>query len=258
MQRFWVLILAIVFSSSVRAAELFEQNLSVRALGMGNAYTAVVDDAYALFYNPARLYAVDGFNFRLMDPYIMVSDPTRIMKLIDAQSGSDLKDQLEPFFGEPASTGLGTRAAFTMPRFGGAIYGDSQIGINLNNPVLPDLNLRAVVDYGLAVGGSFPILPTVEVGAVIRRVIRQGGDLQIDSSTVAELDVNSITSEIQRKGAAFAMDLGAVISAPGPADAALTFVWKDVGNTTFKQTGGPGAPPSQEQEIHLLYRYQQL
>ncbi len=40
-------------------------NSSVRALGMGDAYTALADDESALFYNPAGLARVRGINWKI-------------------------------------------------------------------------------------------------------------------------------------------------------------------------------------------------
>lgn len=233
-----------------QSAELFESNLSVRALGMGNAYISVVDDAYALFYNPARLAFVEGFNIRVADPYILTSDPLELQSVVDSNSSSEsLAETLEPFFDSNASGGLGARVAFTMPRFGFSFYGDAQLGVNLNNPVLPDLNLRAVADYGGVIGFAVPIVPMLTAGMNIKKVFRQGGDLTIDSTSIAELDLDEITGEIERKGTAFGLDLGLTMSVPGPIDASLSFMWKNVGGLSFTHDAGPGPPPDEDAEM---------
>lgn len=245
-----ILTLSILAGRSASARELFESNLSVRALGMGNAYVSVVKDAYTLFYNPARLTHVEGFNFRLMDPYLLVSDPREVQAVIDSQtSGQELADILEPFFDTNANSALGARAAFTMPYFGFALYGDAGIGLDLANPVLPDLNIRGIVDYGGVIGLGIPILPVLSLGMTVKRITRQGGIIPISATTVAELNLDQILTEIERKGTAFGLDLGATFSIPGPLDAAVSFVWENVGGMSFKHTGGPGAPPSERDEM---------
>ena len=248
-----LLILLLFFlNQKVFSGELFESNLSVRALGMGNAYISVVDDAYSLFYNPARLAFVDGMNFRLMDLYATASDPTELTDLIDSQSSSDdLGAVLDPFFGKNVAGGLGGRAAFAMPRLGLALYGDTQVGIDLTNPVLPDLDLRAVVDYGGVVGVAIPVFPFVNLGIAIKKVFRQGGTLDIGAATVGELDLDAITEEINRKGSALGMDLGLTVSVPGPFDIAASFAWKNVGGLSFSHDSGPGKPPSEKDEMIL-------
>ena len=246
----FILFFGLFAATSVGAREQFESNLSVRALGMGNAYVSAVKDAYALFYNPARLAAVEGFNCRLMDPYLLVSEPTKIQTVSDAgSSGDSVSDLLDPFFDTNANVGLGMRAAFTMPRFGVSLYGDAQIGVNLNNPVLPDLALRAVTDYGVVAGIALPLIPMLDIGLSIRRVIRQGGDIPITATTIAELDVDQIMGEIERRGSAFGLDMGVTLTPPGPLDLAASFVWKNVGGLSFKKTGGPSKPPSEDDEM---------
>ena len=53
-----ILFLLILTANIAHSKELFEMNTSVRALGMGNAYTAIVHDSDCVFYNPAGLAIV--------------------------------------------------------------------------------------------------------------------------------------------------------------------------------------------------------
>jgi hypothetical protein len=55
------------FALNLHAKEFFEYGQSIRALGMGNAYTAVVNDGDALFYNPAALGRVKGINLTIIN-----------------------------------------------------------------------------------------------------------------------------------------------------------------------------------------------
>lgn len=243
-------------ASPVMAGELFESNLSVRALGMGNAFTSVVDDAYALHYNPARLAAVDGFNFRLLDPYVLVSDPTKLLDV--TESGSDVADIVNAVYDKNASGGLGTRASFVMPRFGIALYGDAQIGVNADNPTLPELTLRAVGDYGAVLGIAVPIIPGImDMGIAVKRVIRQGGVIPVTATDVAELDLDLIEDEIGRKGSAIGLDLGWTASLPSgplPISAAASFVWKNVGHMSFRNSDSSAlVPPKEEDEMILSF-----
>lgn len=48
------------FAAGTTAAQVFEIEPSARAAGMGGAFTAVADDAFSMFYNPAGLALVRG------------------------------------------------------------------------------------------------------------------------------------------------------------------------------------------------------
>lgn len=65
------------FSSSARgttAADFLELGVGARAVGMGEAYSAVADEASALYWNPAALTAIPGRSATLMHaPYIASS-----------------------------------------------------------------------------------------------------------------------------------------------------------------------------------------
>ncbi|MBC8214332.1 MAG: hypothetical protein H8E71_06820 [Candidatus Marinimicrobia bacterium] len=63
-------ILTVLFvngQSYTGSASFLKRGMSARAIGMGSAFTAVVDDASATFWNPAGLLNSGGFNFQLSD-----------------------------------------------------------------------------------------------------------------------------------------------------------------------------------------------
>src|SRR4029079_17938537 len=55
MRRFATVVLAVLFASSAFASGFQVAAQGARAMGMGLAYTAVADDASAIFFNPAGL-----------------------------------------------------------------------------------------------------------------------------------------------------------------------------------------------------------
>ena len=69
-----VLFLAVIFSTTLLASEVSYLARSPRALLMGDAYTAIADDEYTLFYNPAALGRNKGVAFTLFDPSFGVTD----------------------------------------------------------------------------------------------------------------------------------------------------------------------------------------
>ena len=55
-------------------AEAADIGLSARALGMGNAFTTVVNNGDAIFYNPAGLAKMGGFNWTIIDPALGINN----------------------------------------------------------------------------------------------------------------------------------------------------------------------------------------
>ena len=63
-------ILTVLFvngQSYTGSASFLKRGMSARAIGLGSAYTAVVDDASATFWNPAGLLNSGGFNLQISD-----------------------------------------------------------------------------------------------------------------------------------------------------------------------------------------------
>lgn len=56
-----VIIVFIAFVTTVLSANFIRLNRGSRAMGMGNAHVAAVDDPTAIFWNPARLYTIQQF-----------------------------------------------------------------------------------------------------------------------------------------------------------------------------------------------------
>lgn len=246
------IILPFVFANIAMGNELFEINSSVRALGMGNAYLGVADNADALFYNPAGLARVSGFNWTIADMKIGVNGTEVLQTVKDIQGSGTFEDTVRAMYGDHVWVGGGGKSAFTMPYFGAAIYDHLDASVDVNNPVYPNLDISVVNDYGYAIGGAVPVLPTVHLGTVIKYIKRTGSRVPFGATYIGSLDPDTIQSEVEREGVGYSMDLGMNVAIPGPVAPVLSFVWKDVGMTTFK----PGqatlsAPPRQLDEMSI-------
>jgi hypothetical protein len=199
--RNFVLALLFLFtvSSESNAAELHQTWSSVRAMGMGGAYTAVVDDGDALFYNPAALSKVSGVEWTIMDPRIGVNGPQALEVAAIASSGSTLADTLTDLYGKAIWVGGGGKTSFVMPNFGFAAFSNGDVGVNLQNPAFPELNLNYVFDYGIALGGAIDFIPNVwSIGLVAKRLNRTGTNLPVGPSVLASLDIESIKDQLKK------------------------------------------------------------
>ncbi len=238
-----------LFGRTAGAVILSEGWSSARALGMGNAYSSLVSDSDALFYNPAALKRIKGFNWTVFDPRGGINGTDTVKRLADVASSSgknqSISDEISGFYGHPVFAEAGMKTAFTIPGFGLAAYGNSNLGMTLNNPAYPDLNLDYFVDYGAAVGGSLDLVPdVVQLGAVIRRFNRTGTTETLSAAQLATMNTSDLQKELQRRGTAYALDMGMLFTSPAPTRPTFSLVWKDMGNTSFTHDSGIGAPPA--------------
>ena len=58
-------------------------------MALGNAYTSLVEDDEALFYNPAGIAKNGGIFWKIADPRVGVSDPTALKGVSNLQSSSE-------------------------------------------------------------------------------------------------------------------------------------------------------------------------
>jgi hypothetical protein len=249
----WFLTLLFCLDSAF-ATELSEGWTSVRALGMGNAFTAVVEDSESLFYNPAGLARNKNVSWTLGDVRAGLNGLDTVQR-VSGLTGADKTNfpaKLSDLYGHPIWAEGGAKSAFMVPGFAVAGFASTNAGIFVENPAYPTLNLNYFFDYGITAGGAFDVVPEFfKIGIVTRRVNRTGAVEAIGPSKMANLDPTSLKAELQRRGTGYGVDVGAVLTAPGPVKPTLSFVMKNVGMTTFTYEAGAGAPPPIKPEMIL-------
>lgn len=231
------------------AGELVESFTSVRALGMGNAYTAVVKDKDSLFYNPAGLAKVQGFNFTLLGLKVGADGSDIVQTVQEGQKSDKYADTLRKLYGKNIWVGFGGLSAITIPGFGVAAYDHGEVAANLTNPAFPNLNFRYINDYGFSGGIAIDVLPTVHIGVVGSRITRSGGSFPIGVSTLATLSDEDLKSQINNSGTGYAGTLGLIMGIPTPANPRVSFVYKNAGVTSFTRDAGTRAPPPIDSEL---------
>lgn len=245
------LLLGALWPGLSQGAELFQASNSVRALGMGNAYAAVVRDADSMFYNPAGLAQIGGINWTIFDLIVGASGVEVADKLQDLQGSGTFSDTVKGLYGERVwAAGMG-KSAITFPYFGFAVYDHLDASLEVNNPVYPNMDINVINDFGYALGFGVPILPMFHVGGVIRRITRTGARAPFGPSFIASLDPDSISSNIEKEGTGYAADIGINIKVPGPVAPTLSFVWRNVGKTKFTAEGDAEAPPPDEDDMAI-------
>jgi hypothetical protein len=133
---------------------IHQEYVSTRALGMGNAFIAHVDDFSSIFYNPATLaYRTDG-HYRF---FLRAGIDDGYMDFIDelnqaGDSASQITTAIENNYGEHRYARVPTiGGAIARPRWGLAfIPADLSTDIVLNNSIGPALGVTAYLDSTLA------------------------------------------------------------------------------------------------------------
>jgi hypothetical protein len=257
LRKVWCLLI-LIFTAHASAGEIFESHTNARALGMGNAFSPIVNDDESFFYNPAGLARNTGFILTIVDPRAGIND-LDVAAVTD--SYSDLTDQatfsqgLNNLYGKPLWLGAGAKTSFLSPFLGVALYADIDASINVQNPAAPEFNLNFTYDQGIAIGTGFGFGPA-QFGLVGRRVQRQGTRKTFGSGDIAAIiggaSPDIIFDSIDAKGIGYAADLGMNLSLPGILRPTLSFVWKDIGDTSFRtSTAVADRPPSEKSEMSV-------
>ncbi len=229
---------------------LHETWTSIRALGMGNAYTAIVDNADSLFYNPAGINRVSGLNWTILDFHAGLDDVTVMNTVKSFQNSSNITSAIQSEYGKYHWLNVGTKTAFTFPHFGVGLFGNADALLSISNPPYPELRVQYYQDYGGVIGFGFePVPGFVKFGMDTKYIIRTGTESIFTSDQLATLKTDQITAALQSTGSGYALDTGLLVTIPSPIRPTLSFVWKNMGCTAFTKSAGLIAPPRIQDEM---------
>ena len=204
---FWIL-----FAPLLQAAEPAFIRESIRARGMGNAFTAAANDEMLLFYNPAALrsvyynmYEVVGFNTTTNENTINLGKSSSGFSTIGSLAGKKIYNEV--------NLGL---LSHVNSRFGWSFFSNGLVDIQVRNPIIPYLETKAYVQTGLAGGMAWSFLDfQLDLGLGVKLVQRSGIDtkLHIFDEAIIEFTEDQKTTKLQKKfvsKAAFAPDAGVI------------------------------------------------
>jgi len=207
-----LLYLWILFAPLLQAAEPAFIRESIRARGMGNAFTAAANDEMLLFYNPAALrsvyynmYEVVGFNTTTNENTINLGKSSSSFSTIGSLAGKKIYNE--------ANLGL---LSHVNSRFGWSFFSNGLLDIQVRNPIIPYLETKAYVQTGLAGGMAWSFLDyQLDLGLGVKLVQRSGIDtkLHIFDEAIIEFTEDTKTTKLQKKfvsKAAFAPDAGVI------------------------------------------------
>jgi len=236
-----LLYLWILFAPLLQAAEPAFIRESIRARGMGNAFTAAANDEMLLFYNPAALrsvyynmYEVVGFNITTNENTINLGKSSSSFSTIGSLAGKKIYNE--------ANLGL---LSHVNSRFGWSLFSNGLLDIQVRNPIIPYLETKAYVQTGLAGGMAWSFLDfQLDLGLGVKLVQRSGIDtkLHIFDEGIIEFSEDQKTTKLEKKfasKAAFAPDAGVIyhFDSYHNMEPKVAFSLQNIGGLDFKDAG---------------------
>ncbi len=217
-----------IFSQNSSAAEslnttVHNQYQSLRAMGMGNAFTTVADDYTALMYNPATLTKKKRGEIQFTLAGVGTSANTaKIMKDLsdadknavgDTAKATAISNVLDQYYGKPLGGRIEALEFFWVRPYWGAalIPADVSLDMSVNRQLGPALDLNIKVDSTLAYGYAKEITPTIS-GGILGKVIHRASVEQTVSAVELAADSNVVSKDRLKDGI--------------NVDAEIGFLWK--------------------------------
>lgn len=133
---------------------------------MGDAFTALADDQFSLFYNPALLARHQGFSFY---PLNVSASGLNILSSdleVDTLGDSEPDAIADSALGIPIHVGFNYAPGFKMGRFGLSAINNLNTNLTLQNKISPTLEVDHRLDKGFIAGYAMPLYGNYKTGGV--------------------------------------------------------------------------------------------
>jgi hypothetical protein len=219
-----VCVLALTMAAAPACAKVYPRFYrGVRPLGMGDAFTAVVDDENALFYNPAGLSKIDTLTFGVVNPLLEIS--TNSIDLAydaddtDTDDTAEVVELMRDYLGEHQHIrgALFPHVGFNLGGYGVMIGALAQATLDaeIRNPTWPEAETDYLYDRGLVagVGGRIPF-HDLRLGATLKYINRSSLNEVYTATDIADDDFEDDFEDDLKEGSAVALDLGLIYRLP--------------------------------------------
>ncbi len=287
MRHSFIALFTLIFSLSSLAQEVGYIGRSPRAQLMGDAYTAIADDEYTLFYNPAALGRNKGVSFTPLNVSVSGTNVIDDMDKFKDFPKSDPAAIANKILNYPVSIQASTFPGLKMATFGFNLFASSKTNMVLRNAIHPILDIDYRYDRGFIAGFAYnvgsgasssriskrssktktTVGKRLSIGMSVKHVGREGiadqydlfGTTLLNKINSGNTDINSLKKALgYSKGKAWGVDLGAEYAySTGRSVLTAGLSILDVGTTRFKKTEGTNELPDQDMTINTGVAYKQ-
>ncbi len=217
MKKYFMLIAIIIllFSGNISAKELPYIYKGARPLGMGGAFTAVSDDANALFYNPAGLADIKESRLAPIDLEIELGEKAynfyNDAKDLDLDNEKDVGDFLHKYIGHFEHLGISFFPNYTAPNFAFGLIGSAKYNFQARDKQYPKLVVDAIEDLGVCTGYAHPFLEDkLLMGSNLKYLYRESNENEYSIADITTTDFKHRYNHDFKNGSGLLLDLGII------------------------------------------------
>jgi hypothetical protein len=201
------------------STKIYSNYSSIRALGMGNAFTAVADDYSLIMYNPAGFARKKHNEIQLSLLGAGYSPKTLtlandIQKASDAggtdsQKAQNISDVLEKYYGQSLGGKVQALELFWIRKNWGFAFlpADLTVDMSINRQVGPAIDLNVKGDTTFALGYGTDLNKYVDMGITAKYVHRVSIEQIVPAFELAT-DSNVLSTKRMKEGTTADFDLG--------------------------------------------------
>ncbi len=274
--KIFIVLTLFIFCQELLAKEFRYLARSPKALLMGDAYTAVADDEYTLFYNPAALGRHKGIHISSINPKVELPDILsknlgRLKFSVDGRYENWPKEPVgivDRILGTPLHLGASIAPTMKFENFAFTWLSSSTTDLTLRNATHPTLDMNYRYDRGFLLGAAFPLLggggdksmKKLSGGFTLKKIDRSSlqGDFDLFGTELLEIIENSDSyKDIRRslgysKGSGFGFDVGIEqVYSAGPTTIVMGLSILDIGGTSFSTDEGLDDIPDQKMSTNF-------
>ncbi|MCB0414697.1 MAG: hypothetical protein KDD50_10215 [Bdellovibrionales bacterium] len=247
----------IIFSTHLGAQEVHEFYNGVRALGMGGAVIATVNDETALLSNPAGLGKLRNYFGTVIDPEVEVgSDNDQLISLdfLQALRPQTVLDALELKPDKHLHFKGQLFPSLVVPNFGVGLIAKYRMDADFDSPTAPTaLRMSYQNDIGLVFGFNFRLFDgRLKIGFNTKIIDR----IEIEKTDIAPSATNLSIESLASEGLGIGTDVGMILTMPWKYLPTLSILARDLGGTYYdfqegSFTGSSTRPNAEAQKIDV-------